>query len=232
MKLRLLTHAERDLRGTMPNPWPEFMQHDPVVDAFWPQLYDVYPDFQLWLLDGKTTVGYACSLPVQWDGAPQPRGLDWAMSNGTAGAPTTLCAVVIAIAPAHRGRGLSELVLRRMAGIGAGHGLDCLIAPVRPTWKERYPLTPIERYVTWRREDGSLYDPWLRTHERLGAELLEPASRSMTITGTRAEWEDWTELQFPEDGDYVVPGGLVPVHFEGGRGTYVEPNVWMRHSFD
>lgn len=232
MKLRLLTHAERDLRGSIPQLWPEFMQHDQVVSAFWPRLYDVYPDFQLWLLDGKTTIGYACSLPVRWDGVPEPRGLDWAMSNGAAGDPTTLCAVVVALQPSHRGQGLSELILRRMAGIGAAHGLDCLIAPVRPTWKERYPLTPIERYLAWRREDGFFYDPWLRTHERLGAELLEPATRSMTITGTREEWEKWTELQFPEDGDYVIPGGLVPVRFSDGQGTYVEPNVWMRHALD
>ena len=232
MQLRLLTHAERDLRDSLPQLWPEFMQHDTVVSAFWPRLYDVYPDFQLWLLDGKDTVGYACSLPVRWDGVPEPRGIDWAMSNGAAGAPTTLCAIVIALQPSHRGQGLSEVILRRMAGIGAAHGLDCLIAPVRPTWKERYPLTPIDRYLSWRREDGLLYDPWLRTHERLGAELLEPALRSMTITGTRAEWEDWTELQFPEDGDYVVPGALVPVRFSDGEGTYVEPNVWMRHGFE
>src|SRR5258708_958340 len=117
------------------------------------------------VLDGKATVGYACSLPVRWDGVPEPRGLDWAMSNGAAGDPTTLCAVVVALQPSHRGQGLSEVILRRMAGIGAAHGLDCLIAPVRPTWKERYPLTAIERYLQWRREDGSLYDPWLRTHE-------------------------------------------------------------------
>jgi len=81
----------------------------------------------------------------------------------------------------------------------------------------------------WRREDGYHYDPWIRTHERLGAEILSPAPKSMTVRGTREEWEEWTDLQFPEDGDYIVPGALVPVHFEGGRGTYVEPNVWMRH---
>ena len=28
------------------------------------------------------------------------------------------------------------------------------MAPVRPTWKERYPLVPIERYAAWRRPDG------------------------------------------------------------------------------
>jgi hypothetical protein len=116
-----------------------------------------------------------------------------------------------------------------MTKLAAAHGLDCLIAPVRPTWKERYPLTSIESYVRWRREDGFLFDPWLRTHERLGAELLEPAPRSMTVTGTRDDWEGWTGMQFPEAGDYVVPGALAPVRFADGHGTYVEPNVWMRH---
>jgi hypothetical protein len=36
--------------------------------------------------------------------------------------------------------------------------------------------------------------------------------------------------RLPDDGDYLVPGGLVPVRVEDGRGIYVEPNVWMRHA--
>jgi hypothetical protein len=133
------------------------------------------------------------------------------------------------IVPSHRGTGLASVLLRRMSSLAAAHGLDSLIAPVRPTWKEHYPLTPIERYLRWRREDGLPYDPWLRTHERVGGKIVDPAPRSMTVTGSREEWEEWTGLQFPEDGDYVVPRALVPVRFENGRGTYVEPNVWMRH---
>lgn len=232
MNLAVVTHAEHpELRGTLPRIWPEFMRHDPVVETFWPRLYDVYPDFQLWLVDtdAKETIGYACTLPVRWDGVPQPRGIGWAMSNGAAGEPTTLCAIVAGVVPAHRRQGLGSVVLGRMVGLAAAHSFDSVIAPVRPTRKENYPLTPIERYVMWRREDGYMYDPWLRTHERLGAELLEPAPRSLTISGSREEWEAWTDLQFPEDGDYIVPGALVPVHFEDGRGTYAEPNVWMRH---
>ena len=229
MKLRVLTHAEKDLRGTMPNLWPAFMDHDPIVNTFWPRLYEVYADFQLWVVDGKETVASACTLPVTWDGMAEPRGLDWAMTNGAAGDPTTLCAVVVNVVPSHRGTGLAGVILRRMSSIAAAHGLDSLIAPVRPTWKEHYPLIPIERYLRWRREDGLPYDPWLRTHERAGGTILDPAVRSMTITGSREEWEEWTGLQFPEDGDYVVPGALVPVRFESGQGIYVEPNVWMKH---
>ena len=232
MKLAIVTHAEHpELRETMPGIWPEFMHHDPVVTTFWPRLYELYADFQLWIADreARKTVGYACTLPVRWDGDPEPRGIDWAMSNGVVGDPTTLCAVVVGLVPEYRDTGLSSAVVRRMASLASAHGLDALIAPVRPTWKERYPLVPIERYLLWRRDDGLLYDPWLRTHQRLGAEVVGPATRSMTITGAREEWEEWTELTFPEDGDYVVPGALAPVRFEGGRGVYVEPNVWMRH---
>jgi GNAT superfamily N-acetyltransferase len=229
MKLRIVTQAEKDLLGTEPQLWPPFMGQDQVVQAFWPRLYEVYADFQLWVLDGKRTVAYACTVPVRWDGIPEPRGLDWAMTNGVAGDPSDLCAIVVGVLPEYRGQGLSATLLRRMAGLASAHGLDCMIAPVRPTWKERYPLTPIDRYILWRRADGLPYDPWLRTHERLGAEILDLAPRSMCVTGSREEWEQWTGLQFPEDGDYVVPGALVPVRFEGGQGTYVEPNVWMRH---
>jgi hypothetical protein len=53
----------------------------------------------------------------------------------------------------------------------------------------------------------------------------------MLISGTVAEWESWTELAFPESGDYVFPDGLAPVTVdrEHDRATYWEPNVWMVH---
>ena len=61
--------------------------------------------------------------------------------------------------------------------------------------------------------------------------LLAVAPVSMLVTGTVAEWEGWTEMAFPESGDYVVPGALVPVRIDRERdlGRYEEPNVWMRH---
>jgi hypothetical protein len=36
----------------------------------------------------------------------------------------------------------------------------------------------------------------------------------------------------PESGAYVLPQALVPIEIDraSGRGRYVEPNVWMRHS--
>ena len=56
----------------------------------------------------------------------------------------------------------------------------------------------------------------------------------MTITGTIAEWEEWTGLRFFESGRYVIPGALVPVEMDvqGDLGTYVEPIVWVVHEID
>jgi len=36
--------------------------------------------------------------------------------------------------------------------------------------------------------------------------------RSLHITGTVSEWESWTQMRFPETGDYVFPAGLATVN--------------------
>jgi hypothetical protein len=119
-----------------------------------------------------------------------------------------------------------------MRHLAREHGLGALIAPVRPTWKERFPLIPLEDYARWTRGDGLPYDPWIRLHVRLGGESLEVCPESMVVEAGRAEWEGWTGLELPGDGDYVVPGALVPVRFRDGVGRYVEPNLWIRHAAD
>ena len=194
------------------------MAHDPIVNTFWPRLYEVYPDFQLWVArrqdDGRAGVHGAGALGRHPGAARARLGADATASPASRRRCARSSSRSSSRVPRHGAR-----ARRSCGGWRASRrrtGSTALIAPVRPTWKERYPLTPIERYVLWRREDGLPYDPWLRTHERLGAEVLDVAPRSMTITGSRDEWEEWTGLQFPEDGDYVVPGALVPVRFENG----------------
>jgi GNAT superfamily N-acetyltransferase len=176
-------------------------------------------------------------VPLEWDGTVGglPGGIDEALPAAVelrraGGSANTLCAMAVEIAPRAQGRGLSRAMLEAMAGIGRAHGLGDLIAPVRPSWKERYPLTSIERYVAWRREDGTAFDPWIRVHERIGGEILRPEPRSLRITGTVAEWEAWTGVAFPEDGEYVFPHGLATLAVAEGEGRYWEPNVWMRHA--
>jgi hypothetical protein len=72
----------------------------------------------------------------------------------------------------------------------------------------------------------------MRVHERLGAAVVKPEPLSLRITGTTTEWESWTDMTFPDSGDYWFPGGLATVHIdrEQDRGSYWEPNVWMHHT--
>jgi GNAT superfamily N-acetyltransferase len=199
-----------------------------------------YAQFQFYAWDDEReeVVAGGNAVPAAWDGdiASLPDGgVDAAIEARfaeDAPTPNVLCAVQIQIAPEYRGRGLSRRTIERMGEIGRDHGLDTLIAPVRPNLKHRYPLTPIDNYVSWRRQDGTHLDPWLRTHERLGADIVKIARESMRISGTVAEWEKWTDLALPESGTYVVPGALVPIEIDRERdeGVYAEPNVWMVHS--
>jgi hypothetical protein len=122
-------------------------------------------------------------------------------------------------------------MLSAMRANARAHGLRSVIACVRPTWKPRYPLTPIERYAAWTRPDGEAFDPWIRLHVRLGGRIARPERESMTITGTVAEWEAWTGMAMPESGRYVVPGGCEPVTIDcdADLGTYHDSNVWIVH---
>ena len=244
MALQFPTRAERT--GKLPHAaglsagvWPEFMYHDPVLERLFGRVIEEYPEYQFYAWDDERgeVVGAGNSMPAAWDGDASTLpdgGIDAVVEErfeDDPPEPTVLCALQIVIDPDYRGRGLSRLMIQRMGEIGRDHGLDTLIAPVRPSLKHRYPLTPMERYIEWRRDDGTLLDPWLRTHERVGAKILKVATESMRIPGTVAQWEEWTEMAFPESGSYLVPGALVPVEVdrEQDEGLYVEPNVWMEH---
>jgi GNAT superfamily N-acetyltransferase len=238
MAARIFTIADRpdleDRLGEVGDPWPEFIHHDVFVNSRWPALYEDFREFQLALLDEETdtVVGKGNTIPIAWDGRVETLTGGVVEALEVEGRPNVLCALVAVVDPARQGQGLSGLVIEGMRGAAAAAGLECLIAPVRPTWKERYPLTPFERYIHWARADGLPFDPWIRLHHRLGAEMLRVAARSLDVRGTVAEWEEWTGMAFPESGDYIVPGALVPVRIDRKRneGRYVEPNVWMRHA--
>jgi GNAT superfamily N-acetyltransferase len=240
----MLTWAERpDLAERGPASdvvWPEYNLHGDAFDDWWDPLLDELPEYQFALYDeaADVVVAEAHTGPLAWDGedGTLPDGIDAALERVVAarraGAPVdTLCALAAEVSPDARGGGLAAELLRGMRELAGRRGLRRLIAPVRPSWKERYPVTPIERYVTWRRDDGQLLDPWMRLHERLGARVATALPRSMRITGTVADWETWTGLAFPESGEYVFPHGLaeVSVDRDADLGSYWEPNVWMVH---
>jgi hypothetical protein len=240
--------------------WPRFMLagrpgHD--VDLIAALLRHLRYQVLLFADDG-TLIGAGLALPVYWDGTVKglPAGWDGAVTASEnaepAGpvpeaahpeaahpkaahpkaAPTALCALSITIAAEHAGQECSARIMAQMRAVAALGGLPHVIVPVRPVHKTRYPLTSMERYLTWRTDDGRVFDPWLRCHLSLGATLLAVAPESMTITGTVAEWQDWLGMALPETGDYIIRGGLAPLAVDraADRGVYREANVWVVHT--
>ena len=219
--------------------WDAFMLEDAVANRLWMRLFTDFPEYQTTMCDAEgQVIASGNTIPLVWDGTVEglPKGWDGVLENGfrdhdSGLQPDTLSALSISIAKSRQGQGLSKELLKGMKWIAASHGLGNLIAPVRPSVKSKYPLIPMERYCEWTNSNGALFDPWLRTHSRLGAEVLGVEPESMYISGTVAQWEQWAGMRFPESGSYVVPGALVPiiVDTEQDRAIYVEPNVWMRH---
>ena len=103
------------------------------------------------LLDGDELVAEAHALPVAWDGTPEdlPSGWDEAFVRGMTSdrEATVLSALAISVSPTQQGRQLSSRMIQSFKDNAREAGLSAVIAPVRPTWKERYPL--IRSSDTW-----------------------------------------------------------------------------------
>ena len=224
---------ERRFEELSQRTFPTFMHYNEPGGKYWGRLYDEFPDFQVALVEGDELVAEAHALPVAWDGSLDdlPSGWDEAFVRGMTSdrEPTVLSALAISVNPARQGQGVSQRMIQAFRYTARAAELTGVIAPVRPTLKERYPLIPIETYMEWRREDGTHFDPWIRIHERLGAVIVAAAPRSMVMRAPVADWEEWTGMRFPADGEYVFPGALATLVVADGVGTHVEPNVWLRH---
>ncbi len=245
MTHKIVTAAERPDLGEKMNDftstaWPEFMKQDPLTHKFWHRLYPDFSEYQIGLFDeSEKVLAVGNSHPLRWEKPLEElpeAGWDWAFETAFADLdsgrkPTVLSALQIVTDPTLRGAGLSATMVSAMVAVAKKQGLKYLIAPVRPNQKCLYPLTPMENYIRWRRGDGLLFDPWMRVHERLGAEVIKVCPQAMHIPGTVTEWEKWTGMVFPESGEYVIPFALVPIKIncEKDLGEYIEPNVWMVH---
>ncbi|NGO12910.1 N-acetyltransferase [Streptomyces sp. HC44] len=246
MELKVSSLAERPEMHEkvvgMADTWPEFIRHDPIGDTHYDRIATELPEYALFAEDEHgEVVAHAYSVPFaladEGRGELPARGWDqvlvWAFADLRRGArPDMVSAISIVIAPHAQGGGLSARMLAAMRDNARTHGFREVVAPVRPSAKHLEPRTPMEEYAFRTRGDGLPHDPWLRVHVRAGATIHAVAPASMAVAASLDEWRQWTGLPFDEEGLVEVPGALVPVHCEPGRGyaVYVEPNVWVRHA--
>lgn len=219
--------------------WPPFLLQDPVSLRYWDRLLDEFAEYQLVLLEKEKVIGVGHSVPIQWVGAAMedlPDGWDAALERGFANKeasahPTALVGLSLVVMPEHQGKNLSRMILSTLKDLAVRKELRDLIVPVRPTFKSRYPKMAMGDYLSKFMQNGLPFDPWVRTHVKLGAKFLTLAHRSMVVTGRVKDWEKWTGRTFKRSGKFVVEGGLVPVTIDRRKdlGTYEEPNIWVRY---
>jgi hypothetical protein len=219
--------------------FPPFIVADPVAKAFIGRVRALFGAFDVMLVgEAGEPVATGWGVPLAWNGevADLPSGYTDATRRAVelaerGGDPNTFVICGGIVHPRLGRRGLAAELLTALRDLPAAAGLTRVVAPVRPTLKASYPLTPIETYAAWRRADGLPLDPWLRTHERVGGRQVALAPHSQTMVATVAEWEAWIGLALPSTGQYAIPRGLSPLYVdrECDIGTYTEPNVWLQH---
>jgi hypothetical protein len=217
--------------------WPTFLLHGDT--QHWDRLFDDFAEYQILFREPSgALIAVGHIVPFVWTGTPQdlPTTMSKLLERALRvrrdrSSPNTLSALAAIVTASHQRRGLSAEILRTMRSLAIEHNMHYLVAPVRPTLKSSYPLTSFEQYVGWRRDDGSPFDPWLRVHWRLGAAFLKIAPATVTVIGTVADWEEWTDMSFPGSSEYIVPGALQPITIdrEQNVGRYEDPNVWRLH---
>lgn len=250
-RLVVATLAERpDLRGKVFGPeiqsaLPEFARHDPIAVLYYGNAaLERYLDYTLVAVDPAEPdrpVARAFCVPFAFrDGTPGREALPdggwdavirWAHEDHCAQRrPNAVSALEIMVTPRLQGQGVSQMMLKAMRDNARRLGFHELWAPLRPTEKDKEPLTPFAQYVR-RRADGQPHDAWVRTHVRAGAEIVKVAPRSIVIPGSLAEWREWTGLPLDQSGPAIVPGALNPIYvsLEQDHAVYVEPNLWVRH---
>lgn len=222
--------------------WPEFMQHDKIVEKYWSDLYNAFLHLQFALFDQETLVGLGNSICLNWEGPLSDlpdTGLDWAMEKANRDyreglKPNLQVGVQILINPEYQGGGISYKMLSIMKDIARNNGIQRIALPVRPTLKSEYPLIDIDEYIRWKNKDGLPLDPWIRVHVNDGGEIINSCKESMKIEGSISEWENWTGISFPKSGSFTVEKALAPIRIDkdANKGTYIEPNVWIIHKID
>lgn len=222
------------------NTWADFILQDYANLKYWEHLHKEFPTYQFFLLDGDTLVGCGNCVPLHLEdknlnNLPE-EGWGWALSqafkNKKSGLqPNTLAALQIALNPAYRGLGVSELLVNTMKEIALEQKFNDFILPVRPNLKHKYPLIDIDTYIQWKNDDGLPYDAWIRVHARNGASIVKSCRKSMFVSGTIADWESWTGYDLKSSGQYLFPTALTPieVNVEEDIAIYSEPNVWMNY---
>ncbi|CUS08023.1 unnamed protein product [Tuber aestivum] len=234
--------------NAVPFHWPELEEHGPQEHGSegWKAVSETLPD-------GGWNWAWRSAMSIHFSNNPTtdfPEAEIYAGRKDLVGKQSnTICTLGITIDPAHRKRGIADALLQNYKDLTRVCGYDAMIVPVRPTRKAEFLDVKMEDYASWVKStsagaDDEPFDPWVRTHVRLGGRVIKVCPESMHVEAGIDTWERWAGVRFaPEEAlrgkdengraywDISVPGALAHVRYfpDADRGVYTEPNVWIRH---
>ena len=220
--------------------FPEIILASPISKRLWPKLEEYYPECQLYLLNKEgQLIGFMNTIPIFWEGALKTlpdEGWDWLLEKGIQDYENKvktnfLGGLQIIVTKEHLGQVNSRLLLREGKRIQRKHGFDKLIIPIRPTFKSKFPNMAMSTYLNYK-EEGQIYDPWIRTHLKGGAKVIKVCNKSMSVTAEIPFWEKLMNKKIESSGYYLVDGALNPVKLELEKnvGCYEEEKNWLYYN--
>jgi len=232
----------KEYRHIVSSAFPKIIGLSQVIRDKWPRLESYFPEHQIIALDAEgSIVGMMNTVPLHWDSplsSLPDRGWDWMLQKGIQDHEQGISAnhlggLQVIVSQPFQGKGFSKLIISEAKKLLGIYAYKNFIIPIRPTKKHLFPDVPMSSYIT-KKIDDNLYDPWIRTHVKCGAEVVKVCSESMLIHGDLSFWKDIMQKESLTSGKHIVNGALnrVDIDVENNYGEYKEENVWIAYRPD
>lgn len=219
--------------------FPQVIGESQIIKAFWNRLEEYFPEFQLFLVSqDDDLIGFINTIPFQYTGSMKglpESGWDWMFTKGISGfennqPPNYLGGLQVIVRQKYQKLGYSKQILNYGKQVFKSAKLQKLLIPIRPTKKHGFPKMNMQDYMNLR-EENEIYDPWIRTHVKGGAEIIKVCENSMSIRGDIKFWERILNTKLVQSGEHHLSGALSPITIDlkNNRGEYIEPNVWIKY---
>jgi len=220
--------------------FPQLLSESPIIKRFWSKLEQYYPEHQHFLISPEgELIGFINTVPFQLkerlDELPD-EGWDWMLTKGISDfenkqEPNLLGGLQVIVREEFQNLGYSRQIIKHCKEVLESSKLLNLVIPIRPTKKHLFPTMSMTDYMNYKKE-SEIFDPWIRTHLKGGAQIVKVCERSMTIKGDIGFWEKIMNKKITKSGDHILDGALHPIRIDlkNNIGEYREPNIWIKYS--
>lgn len=236
----LNTNQLRTYNQAIANAFPKIISESPIIKKYWQKLETLFPEYQHFLISSDNElVGFMNTIPFQFNEALEKLpedGWDWMFKRGISGFENNkpanyLGGLQVIVRNEYQKLGYSKQIINYCKQFVASSKLSKFLIPIRPTQKHLYPKISMGEYIKIK-NGNEIFDPWVRTHLKGGAEIIKICERSMTMKGNINFWERILDIKILKSGEYILDGALRPITIDlrNDYGEYIEPNIWIKYN--